>query len=288
MLFAQFDVYGRFSQVESTLWADLWCPQFAFLRWSHFQESCPYIWIRELKGLKLCVRSFQVVALCVCVCMSGGRKDMFDCISGQMPRSQISWKTLESPGSNQRHLASRKILRFINSAKSSTVDLRYAYKTDGSLVNFRRMPFQSMQKTTEDVENGHLKECQAFDVDLHCNTFKIRFRAVYTQAYGGACRRDRTRKTHGCQRGHYRLFFWGGGPRKRGVRPHPPNPLAFFFFFFATCLGFTFRPCAFFSMFLVTFFSPNLRGRAEKNKLSKEKKTHWLSVPVNLTDKWHT
>ena len=45
------------------------------------------------------------------------------------------------------------------------------------------------------------------------------------------------------------------------------------------------RPCAFFSMFLVTFFSPNLRGRAEKNKTSKEKKTHWFSVPGHLTDK---
>ena len=31
------------------------------------------------------------------------------------------------------------------------------------------------------------------------------------------------------------------------------------------------RPCAFFSMFLVTFFTPNLCGRAEKNKMSKEK-----------------
>ena len=67
----------------------------------------------------------------------------------------------------------------------------------GLLVNFRRMPFQSTQKSIEDVDNGHLKECRAFDVDLHCNTFKIniRFRTVFSQAYGGACRRDRTRKT---------------------------------------------------------------------------------------------
>ena len=49
-------------QVESTLWADRRCPQFAFLRWSHFQEHIPYIWILELKGLKLCDRNFQVVA----------------------------------------------------------------------------------------------------------------------------------------------------------------------------------------------------------------------------------
>ena len=58
----QFDACGRFLQVKLTLWADFRCPQFAFLRWSHFQEHIPYIWIRELKGLKLCVRNFQVVA----------------------------------------------------------------------------------------------------------------------------------------------------------------------------------------------------------------------------------
>ena len=60
--FAQFDVCGRFSQVESTRRADLRWAQFAFLRWLHFQEGTPYIWIHELKGLKLCVRNFQVVA----------------------------------------------------------------------------------------------------------------------------------------------------------------------------------------------------------------------------------
>ena len=32
------------------------------------------------------------------------------------------------------------------------------------------------------------------------------------------------------------------------------------------------RPCAFFSMFLVTFFSPNLRGRAEKKQNAQRKK----------------
>ena len=47
VFFAQFDVCGCFSQVDSKLWADLWCSQFAFLRWSHFQERTPYIWIRE-------------------------------------------------------------------------------------------------------------------------------------------------------------------------------------------------------------------------------------------------
>ena len=44
---------------------------------------------------------------------------------------------------------------------------------------------------------------------------------------------------------------------------------------------FTLRPCAF---FLVTFFSPNLRGRAKKTKCPKKKKTHWLSVPDHLTN----
>ena len=51
-----------FCRLNRRFWADLRCPQFAFLRWSHFQERTPYIWIRELKGLKLCVRNFQVVA----------------------------------------------------------------------------------------------------------------------------------------------------------------------------------------------------------------------------------
>ena len=60
VFFAQFDVCGRFSQVESKFWADLRCPQFAFLRWSHFQERTPSIC--ELKGLKLRVRNFQVVS----------------------------------------------------------------------------------------------------------------------------------------------------------------------------------------------------------------------------------
>ena len=49
-------------------------------------------------------------------------------------------------------------------------------------VYFRRMPFQSTQETTEDVDNGHSKECRAFDVDLqrqHFQQFKIRFRAMY-------------------------------------------------------------------------------------------------------------
>ena len=115
------------------------------------------------------------------------------------------------------HVRKECSLEISVSAKSSTV----RYKTDGSLVNFRRMSFQSTQNTTEDVDNGHLKEYRAFDVDLHCNTFKIRCRTVFSQAYGGACRRDRTRKTQLPKADTIDFFL---GPRKRGVRPHPPNP----------------------------------------------------------------
>ena len=46
------------------------------------------------------------------------------------------------------------------------------------------------------------------------------------------------------------------------------------------------RPCAFFSMFLVTFFSPNLRGRAKKNKMPKEKKA--LALCPRLPDRQMT
>ena len=59
-----------------------------------------------------------------------------------------------------------------------------------------------------------------FDVDLHCNTFKFRFWAVYTQAYGGTG--AIAPEYAAAKRGHHRFFFVG--PRKRGVRPHPPNP----------------------------------------------------------------
>ena len=130
----------------------------------------------------------------------------------------MSWKTLESPGSNQRHLSDRKIALYQLSQILN-------YKTDGSLVNFRRMTFQSTQKTTEDVDNGHSKECRSFDVDLHCYTFKIRFRAVYTMVYASLrrCMQTRSHPEHAAaKRGHHRLFLFG--PGKRGVRPHPPNP----------------------------------------------------------------
>ena len=69
VIFAEVDVCGRFSQVESTLWADLRCPQFAFLRWSHFQERTPYI--ESAKGPKLRARNFRWLLL-------SGHKDRFD------------------------------------------------------------------------------------------------------------------------------------------------------------------------------------------------------------------
>ena len=136
-------------------------------------------------------------------------------VSRQMPWSQMSWKTQDlKSGLEPTALAVRKIALYRLSQILNC-------KTDGSLVNFRDKPFQSTQKTTEDVDNGHSKECRSFDVDLHCNTFKIRFWTVYTQAYGGA---GAIAHEHAAaKRGHHRFYFLFG-PRKRGVRPHPPNP----------------------------------------------------------------
>ena len=93
-------------------------------------------------------------------------------------------------------------------------------------VNFRRKPFQSTQKTTEDVDDGHSKECRSFDVYLHCNTFKIRFWTVYTQAYGG---RGAIAPEHAAaKRGHHRFFFWS---KKKGGSSAPSEPPL------ATCLA---------------------------------------------------
>ena len=91
------------------------------------------------------------------------------------------------------------------------------------MVNFRRKLFQSTQNTTDDVDNGHSKECRSFDVDLHCKTFKIRSWTEYTQVYGGA---GAIAPEHAAvKRGYHRFFFcWS---EKKGVRPHPPNPLGY-------------------------------------------------------------
>ena len=61
-----------------------------------------------------------------------------------------------------------------------------------------------------------------FDVDLHCNTFKFRFWAVYTQAYGGTGAIAPEYAAAKLNADTIDFFFVG--PRKRGVRPHPPNP----------------------------------------------------------------
>ena len=79
----------------------------------------------------------------------------------------------------------------------------------------------------EGVINGHSKECRSFDVDLHCNTFnfKIRFWAVYTQAYGGAGAIAPERAA--AKRGHHPFFFWS---EKKGGSSAPSEPPL------ATCL----------------------------------------------------
>ena len=69
---------------------------------------------------------------------------------------------------------------------------------------------------SEDVDNGHSKECRSFDVDLH---FQDSVLGHDTQANG--CAGAIASEHAAAKRGHHRFFF---GPRKRGVRPHPPNP----------------------------------------------------------------
>ena len=70
------------------------------------------------------------------------------------------------------------------------------------MVHFRCKP--SNQRRKPQI-NGHSKESRSFDVDLHCNTFKIRFWAVYTQAYDGA---GAIAPEHAAaKRGHHPFFF---------------------------------------------------------------------------------
>ena len=76
------------------------------------------------------------------------------------------------------------------------------YKTGSSLVKFRRKPFQSTQKTTEDVDNGHSKECRSFDVDLH---FQDSVLGHDTQANG--CAGAIAPEHAAAKRGHHRFFF---------------------------------------------------------------------------------
>ena len=70
------------------------------------------------------------------------------------------------------------------------------------------MAFQSTQKTSEDVDNRHSKDCRSFDLDQHCNTFKILFRAVHMQGNGGACKRNRIRNTQLPNADTIDFFFW--------------------------------------------------------------------------------
>ena len=125
-------------------------------------------------------------------------------------RSQMSWKTLESPGSNLRHLADRKILRFINSAKSSTTKRMVHWWILGAcLSNQRRKPQRML---IMDTSEGML----------------IVWRSSTLQHFrrpgdGGACRRDRT-WTRSCQTRTPTFFF---GPRKGGFVRTLRTPLGY-------------------------------------------------------------
>ena len=94
------------------------------------------------------------------------------------------------------------------------------YKTDGSLVNFRRKPFQSTQKTTDKwtIEGMPIR-------------LTLIYSATLSRFGSGPCIRRPTAvqaRSHlntSCQAWTPSIFFLvrekkGGG----GVRPHPPNP----------------------------------------------------------------
>ena len=101
------------------------------------------------------------------------------------------------------------------------------YKTDGSLVKFRRMPFQSTQKSTEDVDNGHSKECRAFDVDLQRKHFQD---SVPGRVKAGLrrCMQAQSHPEHAAAKHeHHRLLFWS---EKNGGSSAPSEPPL------ATCL----------------------------------------------------
>ena len=127
------------------------------------------------------------------------------------------WKVRARTNGTQADPADRKILRFINSAKSSTTKQMVHW-----WISCLSIP---IKKTKWDVDNRHSKECRSFAVDLHCNTFKIRFWVVYTQANGDACRRDRTRNTQPPNADTIDFFFFWS--EKKGVSSAPSElPLA--------------------------------------------------------------
>ena len=82
MLFAQFDVCGRFSQVESTLWADLWCPQFAFLRWLHFPARTLSVHLNpQIEGTEIVCPQFSGGRFCQVVARTGSTVSQnHDCV----------------------------------------------------------------------------------------------------------------------------------------------------------------------------------------------------------------
>ena len=124
---------------------------------------------------------------------------------------QMSWKT--------RDLKSR--LEPTAPIASRSEDCALSTQPNPQLQNrwfigeFRRKPFQSTQKTAEDVDSGHSKECRSFDVDLHCNTF------IVSRFGSGPCTGAIAPEHAAAKRGHHWFFFWS---EKKGVRPHPPNP----------------------------------------------------------------
>ena len=66
------------------------------------------------------------------------------------------------------------------------------------------------RKPQRNVDNGNSKECRSFDLDLHCNTFKIRF-GPRIRRPARRCMQARLHTEHAsAKRGHQRLFF---GPR---------------------------------------------------------------------------
>ena len=76
VFFAQFDVRGRFSQAELKRWVNLRCPQFVFLRWSHFQERTPYIILnQQIEGTENECPQFLGGRFCQVVARTGSTVD---------------------------------------------------------------------------------------------------------------------------------------------------------------------------------------------------------------------
>ena len=139
----------------------------------------------------------------------------------------MSWKTLESPGSNQRHLTDRKILRFINSAKSSATKQMVHWWILGACLYF------PIKKTKWDVDNGHSNRRNADRLTLiNTATLSLFQDSVPGRVYAGLrrCMQARSHPEHAAaKRGHHRLFFFWS--EKKGGSSAPSEPPL------ATCLG---------------------------------------------------